>query len=251
MTKRRTSPLFMKLCEIHQSNEVHAVRLPKSAGGSEEKGRRRGKKKREDSSTCAPESQSDDCCDASIVSTALLCLACQMNLLLHNFQNIGCLMVIWRHGRSWSGCRLRHPPWRLETGGSGPPPNTSRRAAKPFLTRPPSRAFLTFRTCRFSTSWSRTTAWTGSNQSVDESALLTLTRAVLPHFIRPVVSLGLAENATPTNWYVAVRRLSEGPEEKGSAAIVPNVEAWAVTVASDKEHQPCFWDASALASTVK
>ena len=38
-------PLFMQLCEIHLSNEVHAVRLPKSAGRSEEK---RGAEKKEE-----------------------------------------------------------------------------------------------------------------------------------------------------------------------------------------------------------
>ena len=108
------------------------------------------KKKREEASTCAPESQR-----LGLFPQLLLCLACQMNLFLHNFQKNGCLMIIWVHWRSWSGGRLRHRPWR---------PETSRRAAKPFLTGLPSRAFLTFRTHRFLTSWSRTTARTGSNQ---------------------------------------------------------------------------------------
>ena len=34
---------------------------------------------------------------------------------------------------------------------------------------------------------------------------------------------------------MAVRRLSEGPEETGSVAFVPFVEAWAVTVAADSQ----------------
>ena len=55
----------------------------------------------------------------------------------------------------------------LESGSPRSPAlaaGNDRRAAKPFPTRLPSRAFLTVRTRRFLTSWRRTTGWTGSNE---------------------------------------------------------------------------------------
>ena len=62
-----------------------------------------------------------------------------------------------------------------------------------FLTRSLSMPFLTFRTRRFLTTWSRTRAWTGSNKArLTKSALLAPTRAVFLQFARPAVSSGLA-----------------------------------------------------------
>ena len=86
---------------------------------------------------------------------------------------------------------------------------------------------------------------------IDEICSVSSDACSAPSVFSPGRVVRPRRNATPTNWYVAVRRLSEGPEEKGSVAFVPSVEASSVTVASDKERQLCFWDASALASTVK
>ena len=77
--------------------------------------------------------------------------------------------------------------------GSVAPTTTRRRAAKPFLTRPPSIAIPTFQPPWFLTTWSRTSAWTGNNQDrLTKSALLAPTRAVFLEFTRPAVSSGLA-----------------------------------------------------------
>ena len=49
-----------------------------------------------------------------------------------------------------------------------------------------------------------------------KSALLALTRALLPQFTRPVVFVKFRRNATPTNWYVAVRRPPKGPKRRAA-----------------------------------
>ena len=104
-------------------------------------------------------------------------------------------MSTWMHGRSRSRCRLWRWPWRLEPGGSGVPPNTCRRGAKPSLTRFPSTAFLRLRTRQQLTNWIRVSARTSSNQArlTKSGFLLARTRAVLLPFVRLVVSLDLAE----------------------------------------------------------
>ena len=117
-------------------------------------------------STCVPESPSDGCCDDG------------PGLFPQPFMYLGHL---WR----W--------PARLEIGGSGAPAKRSRRAAKHFLTRHPSIAFLTFWTRRMLTVCSRARTGTCSNQArLTKSALFAPTREVLLQFTRPALSLGLA-----------------------------------------------------------
>ena len=98
---------------------------------------------------------------------------------LHNFPNRGCLMSIWVGGAG-IGVASGAGRWRLETGGSGAITHASRRAVKPFLTRP------------FLTTWRRTRAWTGSNQARLTNICSVSSDACSVPSVHLAVSLGLA-----------------------------------------------------------
>ena len=98
---------------------------------------------------------------------------------LHNFPNRGCLMSIWVGGAG-IGVASGAGRWRLETGGSGAITHASRRAVKPFLTRP------------FLTTWRRTRAWTGSNQARLTNICSVSSDACSVPSVHPAVPSGLA-----------------------------------------------------------
>ena len=155
---------------------------------------------------------------------------------LHKFSNNGCQMSMQE--RCWSRCRLPHRPWRVETGGSGTPTAVSRRAAKPFLSRPLWIAFLTFWTRQFLSIPSRTRARAGSNEAqLTKYALESLTRAVLPQFTCPVVSVGLAETQHQPHGTRHSRGCPKDRRDRQPSYL--------------NERPPCFLAASAPASAVK
>ena len=91
---------------------------------------------------------------------------------LHNFPNRGCLMSIWVGGAG-IGVASGAGRWRLETGGSGAITHASRRAVKPFLTRP------------FLTTWRRTRAWDRQQPGPIDEHLLGQLRRVQCSFCSP------------------------------------------------------------------